>query len=131
LSIFKRPVRLTGMRYMCLIYNPADASGFTPEQRGEIFAAYRAFVEAASAAGVMVDCARLEPRETAKTVRIRAGQQLVTDGPFAETKEWFAGYCTLECASAGEALEWAAKIPGARFGSVEVRPVTEIPAMPV
>jgi hypothetical protein len=118
------------MQYMCLIYNPADTSGITPELEREVFAAYGPFVEEARAAGVMVDGAPLQPRETAKTVRVRSGERLITDGPFAESKEWLAGYCILECASRDEALEWAAKIPGARFGSVEVRPVMVIPAMP-
>jgi hypothetical protein len=66
---------------------------------------------------------RLRPVEDAKTVRVRGGELLVTDGPFAETKEWIAGYDVLECADLDEAIEIAAKHPMARFGRVEVRPV--------
>ena len=70
----------------------------------------------------------LQPTSTATTIRIRQGNKVMTDGPFAETKEWLAGLYFLECASLDEALEWAAKCPGAKYGSMEVRPVMEIPA---
>jgi hypothetical protein len=69
----------------------------------------------------------LQPPDTATTVRMRDGQRIVTDGPFAETKEWLAGFYTFNCNSLDEALDWAAKIPGAKYGSIEVRPVMEIP----
>jgi hypothetical protein len=77
----------------------------------------------------MVDAAPLQPPETATTVRLRNGERLVTDGPFAETKEWLSGFYPFNCKSLDEALDWAAKIPGARHGSIEVRPVMEIPGM--
>jgi hypothetical protein len=77
----------------------------------------------------MVDGAPLQLPETATTVRMRDGKRVVTDGPFAETKEWLAGFYTFECASLDEALDWAAKIPGAYYGSIEVRPLMVIPAM--
>ena len=86
-------------------------------------AAYGAFGEEARQAGVMVGGEGLEPTSAATTVRVRDGERLLSDGPFAETKEQLGGFYLLECDSLDEAIEWAAKIPGASSGSVEVRPV--------
>jgi hypothetical protein len=77
----------------------------------------------------MVDGAPLQGVETATTVRMREGKRVVTDGPFAETKEFLGGFYTFECATLDEALDWAAKIPGAKYGSIEVRPIMVIPSM--
>jgi hypothetical protein len=90
--------------------------------------AYWAVDNEATEAGVFVESAGLYPTETAKTLRIRDGERAVTDGPFAETKEQLGGFYLLECGSADEALEWAAKIPAARHGSVEVRQVMDYEA---
>jgi len=73
----------------------------------------------------MVDGRPLQGGETATTVRVREGKRLLTDGPYAETKELLGGFYILNCDSIDEALEWAAKIPGAKHGSIEVRPVLE------
>jgi hypothetical protein len=116
------------MQYMCLIYGPRAAE-LSPEESEALFAEYAAFTQEVRGRGVMVDGAPLEPAETATTVRVRNGERLVTDGPFAETKEQLGGFYTFECASLDEALDWAAKIPGAKHGSIEVRPVMAIPAM--
>jgi hypothetical protein len=116
------------MQYMCLIYAPVGLD-LTTEQSEALHAEYGKFTQEVRGAGVMVDGAPLEPPETATTVRVRGGERLVTDGPFAETKEWLGGFYTFECASLDEALEWAAKIPGAKHGSIEIRPVMAIPAM--
>jgi hypothetical protein len=78
--------------------------------------------------GVFVESAGLHPTEGARTLRIRDGEQTVTDGPFAETKEQLGGIYLLECESIDEALEWAAKVPAARTGSVEVRQVMDYEA---
>jgi hypothetical protein len=78
--------------------------------------------------GVFVESAGLYPTETARTLRIRDGEQTVTDGPFAETKEQLGGIYLLECESIDEALEWAAKVPAASTGSVEVRQVMDYEA---
>jgi hypothetical protein len=78
--------------------------------------------------GVFVESAGLYPTEAARTLRIRDGEQTVTDGPFAETKEQLGGIYLLECESIDEALEWAAKVPAARTGSVEVRQVMDYEA---
>ena len=74
-------------------------------------------------AGLLVDVQRLRPTESATSVRVRDGQLEITDGPFAVTKEVLAGYYVLECADLDEALKQAARLPSARFGTVEVRPV--------
>ena len=118
------------MQYMLLIYStdesrPANGS---PEQ-GEEMNAYFAFTQEVLAAGVMQHGAPLQPVDTATTVRVRGGQRLLTDGPFAEVKEHLLGYYLLDCADLDAALAWAAKIPTAAHGSVEVRPVHMIPGM--
>ncbi len=81
-------------------------------------------------AGVFVDCAPLQPVSATTTVRVRAGEVLLTDGPAAEIKEQFGGYTVVECADLDEALKWAATIPAAGEGCVEVRPIVavEVPA---
>ena len=85
---------------------------------------YWAFTEEVQTAGKMVAGDALESVTTATTVRVRDGETLTTDGPFAETKETLGGYYILECADLDEALAWAAKIPSAKHGSIEVRPVS-------
>ncbi len=110
------------MKYLCTIY--ADESQFgeaTPEQMNEMLAAYGAFGE--EAGDRILGGEGLQPTSTATTVRVRDGERMLTDGPFAETKEQLGGFYLLECNSLDEAIDWAAKIPGARYGSVEVRPV--------
>jgi hypothetical protein len=112
------------MKYLCTIYGDESQWGdVTPEQSAEVMAAYGAFGEEASKAGVMLGGEGLEPTSAATTVRVRDGERLLSDGPFAETKEQLGGFYLLECGSLDEAIEWAAKIPGAASGSVEVRPV--------
>jgi hypothetical protein len=117
------------MRYLLTIYG--DESGWneaTPEQGAQIMAAYEAFGREARAAGAFVGGEGLQPTATATTVRVRDGERLLTDGPFAETREQLGGYYLLECANLDEAIGWAAKIPGAAQGSVEVRPVMDYEA---
>jgi hypothetical protein len=95
----------------------------TPEQGAEIMAAYEAFGREAAAAGVLLGGDGLQPTSTATTVRVRDGERLLTDGPFAETREQLGGYYLVDVADLDAAISWAAKIPGAATGSVEVRPV--------
>ncbi|HEY7016997.1 MAG TPA: YciI family protein [Gaiellaceae bacterium] len=112
------------MQYMLLIYG--DESGWdsiSEEERGQIFQAYVDFTQELEGSGQMVAGDALQPTQTATTVRIQNGETLTTDGPFAETKERLGGYYIVDVNSLDEALEWAAKIPGARHGSIEVRPV--------
>ncbi len=118
------------MKFLAIIYNDestyADA---TPEDIGRIFAAHGAFGEASREAGVFGGGDGLQPSATATVVRVRDGERLLTDGPFAETKEQIGGYYVLECKDLDEALEWAAKIPEAEYGAIEVRPVMDYEAV--
>jgi hypothetical protein len=112
------------MKYMFLIYSdPAAEATAKPEEVQAVMQAYYAFGEEAAQAGVMVSGEGLHPVNTATTVRLRNGKTLTTDGPFAETKEVLGGYYILELKDMKEAVQWAAKIPGARVGSVEIRAV--------
>ncbi len=112
------------MQYLALIY--ADETGWealSAEQREAAYDRYRAFSKDAREAGVMAGGNELGPTRDATTVRVRGDETLVTDGPYAEVKEALGGYFLLECESMDEALDWAARIPGAHHGAVEVRPV--------
>jgi hypothetical protein len=118
------------MRYLLSIYgDESDWNDATPEQVGAIMAAYDEFGRKAEAAGVMLGGEGLQPTSTATTVRVRDGDTLTTDGPFAETREQLGGYYLIECKDLDEAIGWAAQIPGAQDGSVEVRPVMDYEAM--
>ena len=118
------------MKFLALIYNAehmyADAA---PEVIAETFAAHGAFMEAATAAGVHVGGEGLQPTATATTVRVRDDERMLTDGPYAETKEQLGGYYLLECKDLDEALEWAARIPEAKTGAIEVRPIMDYEAL--
>ena len=114
------------MRYALLIYVEPWES--TPEQDVEVMNAYNAFTRAAVAADVMRGGEALHEAKTATSVRVRNGQTLVTDGPFAETKEEFGGFYLIEAADLDEAIKWAAQIPGAVRGTIEVRPVVDFPS---
>jgi hypothetical protein len=117
------------MQYMLLIYG--EESGWqsaSDEDRAAMMKEYRDFTEELQSAGAMVAGDALQPTSNATTVRVRDGEQLVTDGPFAETKEQLGGYYLIEAESLDEATAWAAKLPGSKHGSVEVRPVTQVPA---
>lgn len=112
------------MKYMLLVYdNPASWENVTEEQRQGLYAEYGAVAQNPAT----VDSAQLKPVETAKTVRIEGGETLVTDGPFAETKEQLGGYYVVEAGSIDEATAIGAQIPSARMGgSVEVRELVEM-----
>ena len=112
------------MQYMALIYGDEEVwAGFSQEEREAAYEQYRAFGREAKAAGVVVSGNELGPTGDATTVRVRGDETLVTDGPYAEVKEALGGFYILECASLDEALDWAARIPAAQHGAVEVRPV--------
>jgi hypothetical protein len=98
------------------------------QERGQLYQEYGAFTRELRAAGAMVGGDQLQPVSTATTVRVRDGEQLVTDGPFAETKEQLGGYYIIDVETLDEALEWAGKIPSARTGSIEVRPIVSVRA---
>jgi hypothetical protein len=114
-------------QYLALIYGPSDQQAARPEDfDGEMMTDYFEFGEAAGAAGVMAGGNALQSTDTATTVSVlggKGGEVVTTDGPFAETKEVLGGYYLLDCANLDEAISWAARIPGAWHGKVEVRPV--------
>jgi hypothetical protein len=112
------------MKFLLTIYGEESGWGdASPEEIGQVMAAYEAFGRAAAEAGVLVGGEGLQPTSTATTVRVRDNETLTTDGPFAETREQLGGYYLLDCSDLDDAIGWAARIPGAQNGSVEVRPV--------
>jgi hypothetical protein len=116
------------MQYLLLIYD--DEKGWdsiSDQDRNSIMEAYNEFTDAVGKAGVSRAGEALQPTASATTVRVRNGETLLTDGPFAETKEQLGGFYLLECDTLDQAIEWAAKIPSAASGSIEVRPVMEYP----
>ena len=114
------------MQYLALIYQDANGrESVSDEDVEKMYSAYRAFGEEAEKRGAMRGGNELQPVSAATTVRVRNGETMVTDGPFAETKETLGGYYLLDCDSLDDAVDLAAKIPGAQYGSIEVRPVVE------
>jgi hypothetical protein len=112
------------MKYMLLMYaNESEVPKYTPEEFQTVAQAWQALRQEAEAAGVLLGTNGLSPVANATTVRVRNGKTLITDGPFAETHETLGGYFLLDCKDLDEALGWAAKIPSAQYGSIEVRPL--------
>lgn len=110
------------MKYLCLVYLEAQKMRAVPDTE------CMACGDGLRGRGVLVAAEALQPVETATTVRVRGGRATITDGPFAETKEQLAGFYLVDAANLDEAIEIAAKIPPAREGSVEVRPVRQLEA---
>ena len=106
------------MKYLCLVYPPEDFE-LTPAVIGE----FLDFQRAATGAGVFVDSGRLQPVDTATTLRLQNGEAVLTDGPFAEIKEHVGGYVLLDCADLDEVIKWVTRLPGVRSGAVEIRPL--------
>jgi hypothetical protein len=114
---------------MLLIYSDEEAwARMSDEERHPIIEEYFALSNELREKGRYVAGAPLQSTATANTVRIRDDERVVTDGPFAETKEQLGGYFLVEADSVEEALDWAAKIPAAHYGSIEVRPVLSVGA---
>ncbi len=113
------------MKFLCLICAEKVMEQMPPADAEKHYEEYREFTESIRRSGHFVGCNRLQPPHTATTVRVRNGRISTTDGPFAETKEQFGGYYVIEARDLKEAIEVAARIPGARMGCVEVRPVAE------
>jgi hypothetical protein len=112
------------MKYMLLMYaNESAQPQLTPEELSKLQKDWFAFMQEAKAAGVLVANNGLAPVASATTVRVRGGKTLTTDGPFAETHEQLAGFSLLECKDLDDAIGWATRIPMARFGSIEIRPL--------
>lgn len=116
------------MKYMLLIY--ADENAWTPEEREHCYVESAALTQELHARGQYVSANPLHPVASATSVRVRDGKPLVTDGPFAETREQLGGYFLIEAKDLNEAIAIAGRIPGARKGTVEVRPVLDIPGLP-
>ena len=115
------------MRYLCLIYDDEAKLGTMPQSDQEaIFGEYFAFTEGIKKSGHHLGGEALQPVATATTVRVRNGKVSTTDGPFAETKEQLGGYYLIEAKDLNDAIQVAAKIPPARYGSIEVRPIMEL-----
>ena len=115
------------MRYLLLIAgDESQMRKATPEQGEAMTNEYAEFGKAMAERGVLLGGERLRSVSDATTVRVRNGEVLATDGPFAETKEQLAGYYVVDCRDLDEAIEVASKIPGARTGSIEVRPIWEM-----
>jgi len=119
------------MRYMLLVYSrESEMERLMPEEDQRIRAAHWAVMDESSRQGTFRSAEPLKPTATATTVRVQNGKPLITDGPFAETKEQLAGYYILDCKDLDEAIGWAAKIPTAcqgAAGCVEIRPILPIP----
>ena len=114
------------MEYMLLIYGNEKAWAAKPEaERGQMFGEYMAFTESIVKSGNFKAGAPLQATTTATTVRVKGGKPITTDGPFAETREQLGGYYLIDAKDLDEACAIAARIPGAREGSVEVRPVLQ------
>src|SRR5215510_13891786 len=120
------------MRYMLLVYTQENNNA-TPEETAQVFNGHAAVQEETRRRGIFRAAEPLQTTASATTVRVQEGKALVTDGPFAETKEQLVGYYILDCADLDEALEWAAKIPsacGGATGCIEVRPIRPTPTLP-
>ena len=112
------------MKYLLAIYNDSEIrSAMTDEDLSAISNEYWQYSEELERSGLGRGGEGLEPVSTATTVRVREGKTQVMDGPFAETKETLAGFYLIECDTLDQAIDWASRIPGARSGSIEVRPV--------
>ena len=115
------------MKYLCLIYGDEGLRQRLPQaEREQMHEEYFAFTDGIKQSGHYIGGNPLQPTPTATTVRVRNGKVSTTDGPFAETKEQLGGYYLLEARDLNEALQVASRIPGARLGSIEVRPVLEV-----
>ena len=116
------------MRYMLLIY--LDEQALNDAERQQCYEESSELARQLHSSGQYLAAAPLHPTSTATSVRVRGGKRLATDGPFAETREQLGGYFLIEAADLDQAIDIAARVPMARHGTVEVRPVIEIPGLP-
>jgi hypothetical protein len=115
------------MRYLMMVCTDESAlSALSPAEGEAMMAEYTAFGETMGQRGVLQGGERLRPTTDATTVRVRDGEVVTSDGPFAETKEQIGGYYLVDCKDLDEAIDVASKIPGARVGTIEVRPIWEL-----
>ena len=116
------------MRYMLLIY--ADEQAWTEEERARCYGESTELAHDLQASGKFLATAPLQPVSTATSVRVREGKRTVMDGPFAETREQLGGFFMIDARDLDEAIAIAGRIPGARKGTVEIRPLVELPGLP-
>ena len=116
------------MKYMLLVY--LDEQAMTQAEREHCHVESAQLAQSLNSGGQYVDASPLHPVSTATSVRVRDGKRLVTDGPFAETREQLGGYYLIEAGDLDEAIGIAERIPPARFGTIEIRPVMEIGGLP-
>lgn len=116
------------MKYLLLIYEDESAwASLSEAEQGEIFGEYMAYSARTKKSGAYQGGHALQPSDTATTVRVRDGETLTTDGPFAETREQLGGFYLVEASDLDQAIRLAAEIPGARSGAIEVRPILPTP----
>jgi len=116
------------MKYMLLIY--ADENAWTETERQHCYGESTELTHTLRSNGQFLGASPLQPVSTATSIQVRDGKRLVTDGPFAETREQLGGYFMVEAKDLDEAIDIAGRIPGARKGTVEIRPVVELPHLP-
>ncbi len=116
------------MQYLVLIYSEESTEPPDPAQIGAVMDEYNAYTQMLRDRGAYVSGEALQPTATATTVRVRDGQTLTADGPFAETKEALGGFYLVEASDLDEALQLGAACPGAKYGSIEVRPIVDFSA---
>src|SRR5213595_405978 len=117
------------MKYMMLVY--LDEQAMTEAEREHCYVESAQLAQDLNSSGQYLDASPLHPVSTATSVRVRDGKRLVTDGPFAETREQLGGYYLIDASDLDEAIGIAARVPPARVGTVEIRPVLEFPGLPV
>jgi hypothetical protein len=113
------------VRYLLLIYSEESTTPPDPAEGEKVMNEYWAYSNAINEAGASKGGEALQDSKTATTVRVKDGERVVTDGPFAETREVLGGYYLVDVPDLDAAIEWAAKCPGAKYGAVEVRPIME------
>jgi hypothetical protein len=117
------------MRYLLLIYGSEPTEALPEDAMSSELEAYNAFTDWTREKGILEAAEALQPTASATTVRVVNGRTVTTDGPFAETKEQLGGFYLVDCRDLDEAIEVAARIPGATHGCVEVRPIWDLPSM--
>ena len=116
------------MKYMLLVY--LDEHSMTDTEMADCYVKSAQLAQEIHASGKYLDASPLHPVSTATSIRVREGKRLVTDGPFAETREQLGGFYLINAKDLDEAIRIAERIPAARFGTIEIRPVMEIPGLP-
>ncbi len=116
------------MKYMLLMYN--DEGSLSDEQRQKCYLESAEFANQLNAQGQYILAAPLHPVSTATSVRMKDGKRAVTDGPFAETREQLGGFFLVEAKDLDEAIDIATQVPAGRWGTVEIRPIIEVPTLP-